>query len=246
MTKVIKKLYSSHPILLSVSLIVIYIVGSSVSQALSALTPFPYSCEAAFHLVFSAVLLALILKSGLMEPLGLKRPSLSHARSLCYIPLIAIVACNFIFGAEVSASLPETVFFIISMLCVGFLEELIFRGILFTAMSRDGLTAAVIVSSLTFGIGHILNLLRGAELLPTLCQIVYAAAAGFLFVIIFIKSGSIIPQIIAHSLCNSLSIFGKSEYTAAETVISSLVLTAVTVLYALYLIKDKGCKKKNV
>lgn len=61
----------------------------------------------------------------------------------------------------------ETALYVLSMLCVGFIEELIFRGFLFKAMAKDGIKSAIIVSSITFGLGHIINLVNGAELLPT-------------------------------------------------------------------------------
>ena len=48
------------------------------------------------------------------------------------------------------------------MLCVGFLEEVIFRGLLFTAIARNNIKSAVIISSVTFGIGHIINLFNGS------------------------------------------------------------------------------------
>ena len=70
--------------------------------------------------------------------------------------------------------------------------------------------SAIIISSITFGIGHILNLFNGAELVPTLLQICYAMAGGYLFVMVLIKSNSLWPCIITHSLLNSLSIFNIS------------------------------------
>jgi membrane protease YdiL (CAAX protease family) len=81
----------------------------------------------------------------------------------------------------------------LTMMLVGFLEELIFRGFLFTALRKDSLKVAVIVSSVTFGMGHIVNLLNGAPLGETLLQIVYATAAGFLFTAIFLRGGSLWP-----------------------------------------------------
>ena len=125
----------------------------------------------------------------------------------------------------------ETVLYILTMLCVGFLEEVIFRGLLFQAMRGNGMKAAVIVSSLTFGMGHIINLFNGsgAELIPNLLQVVYAAAAGFMFVMVFCKTGSLLVCIAVHGLFNALSVF-----TAALTVITG----GYGVWLALY--KDKN------
>ena len=53
----------------------------------------------------------------------------------------------------------------------------------------------------------IVNLFNGAEFILTLMQVCYAMAAGYVFVIIFQKSKSLVPCIIIHALINSFSIF---------------------------------------
>ena len=121
------------------------------------------------------------------------------------------------------------------MINIGFIEEIIFRGFLFKMMEKDNLKSAVIVSSLTFGIGHIINLFNGADLVTTLFQVCYAISIGFLFVIIFYKSGSLLPCIITHSLVNSLSIFNVENFLS--TYIAPIFLIIIPVLYSLYIIK---------
>ena len=37
-----------------------------------------------------------------------------------------------------------------------------FRGLLFTAIAKDNVKSAVVISSVTFGIGHIINLFNGS------------------------------------------------------------------------------------
>ena len=121
------------------------------------------------------------------------------------------------------------------MINVGFIEEIIFRGFLFKMMEKENVKSAIIVSSITFGIGHIVNLLNGADLVPTLLQICYAISIGYLFVIIFYKSKSLVPCIITHCLVNSLSIFSVENSTYLY--ISSLFLIIVPVAYAIYINK---------
>ena len=101
------------------------------------------------------------------------------------------------------------------MLCVGFLEEIIFRGFLFVGMSKNNLRSAVIVSSVTFGIGHLVNLLNGQPFFETMIQIFFAIAVGFTLVILFYKGKSLIPCIIFHGLNNSLSVIEKTNREAA-------------------------------
>jgi len=119
---------------------------------------------------------------------------------------------------------------------IGFLEEIIFRGFLFKMMAKDNVKLAIIVSSVTFGVGHIINLFNGASLIPTLLQIMYATSGGFLFVIIFYKSNSLWPCIITHSLINALSIFNNVENTLS-IYIAPFFLLITSLLYSIYIIK---------
>ena len=121
------------------------------------------------------------------------------------------------------------------MLNVGFIEEIIFRGYLFRMMEKDSVKAATAVSSITFGIGHIVNLFNGAEFVPTLFQICYAMAIGYLFVVIFRKSKSIVPCIIAHSVNNTLSIFNADN--TVSLYFAPIFLVVVPLLYAVYINK---------
>ena len=133
------------------------------------------------------------------------------------------------------------------MLCVGFLEEMIFRGFLFNALVRDGVKSAIIISSVSFGIGHIVNLVNGsgAELLPTMLQVVYAIAIGFAFVMIYYKTKSLLPCILTHSILNSLSVFANEEIiTPQKQIISSILIALIAAGYALYI--ASAVKEKNI
>ena len=124
------------------------------------------------------------------------------------------------------------------MLCVGFLEEVIFRGLLFTAIAKDNIKSAVVLSSVTFGIGHIINLFNGSvmDLVNNLCQIVFAIAVGFLLVTIFYRGGSLLPCILVHSAINTLGTFASGAGLTMEMRLLHLgVLIAITVAYILIL-----------
>ena len=121
------------------------------------------------------------------------------------------------------------------MLEVGFIEEILFRGYLFKILEKDNQKTAIIITSLTFGIGHIVNLLNGADFIPTLIQILYSISIGYLFVKILIKTKSLWPCIITHSLLNALSIF--SNQTTIIFYISSILLLFISLSYSFYLNK---------
>ena len=146
-----------------------------------------------------------------------------------------IVSVNLWNGININNASNEIIFHILTMINVGFLEEIIFRGFLFKMMAKDNIKSTIFVSSLTFGIGHIVNFLNGADLIPTLIQICYAVALGYLFVTILIKSKSLIPCIITHILINALTIFNIDNTNMMY--ISSIFLIVISISYSFYLNK---------
>jgi membrane protease YdiL (CAAX protease family) len=196
----------------------------------------------------SAILYFFIRKNGLMEKYGLRKPQLPAAKMLYYIPLLLLLTANLWYGVAMNMSTLETLLYILAMFCVGFLEELIFRGLLFQAMAKDGVKSAIIVSSVTFGIGHIVNLINGsgAELLPNLLQVMYAMAIGFAFVMIYCRTKSLMPCIIVHSVFNGLSAFAnEAVMTPQRQILSGVLLTVFAGGYALYLALAVKEEKSN-
>ena len=227
-----KKFYEKHELLFSILLIIIYLVVNSICINNFGMTDIRTSI---INIILSILILILIFKNKLGNYYGLN--SFPNAkRYLYYIPLILLVSVNLWNGINIENTTCEIIYYIISMIGVGFLEEIIFRGFLFKAMEKDSVKAAVIVTSLTFGVGHIINLLNGAEFIPTLLQVIYATSTGYLFVTIFQKSKSLWPCIITHMLVNSLSIFNNSE-NILNLYIAPIFLTIVPLLYTLYIKK---------
>lgn len=234
----LKKLYEKSRIWFAVSWIVAYCVLMSAGDALSESLGVQKAVTLAVGLLMSAVLLTFLKKSDLTEACGLC-PSQASARSmLYYVPVLVMLTANLWYGVTVNGSTIEVVLYVLSMLCVGFLEEMIFRGLLFGAMRKDNPRVAVLVSSLTFGMGHIINLVNGsgAELIPNLLQVVYATAAGFMFVMMYIKTRSLVGCIVSHGVFNALSVFSnEAEASPHVRVLTALLLALITGAYALYL-----------
>ena len=233
----LKKLYDKSKIWFAIAWIIAYCVLLSVGDTLSALIGIDKSVTLAIGILLSAVLLLFLKKNGLFNDYGLCVPKTSAKSMLYYIPILVMLTANLWYGVALNYGALETVLYILSMLCVGFLEEVIFRGLLFEAMRRDSVKAAIIVSSVTFGIGHIINLINGsgAELLPNLLQVIYATSAGFMFVMMYYKSKSLVVCIAAHGLFNALSVFANEANASAEMrILTSVLLTVITGTYALY------------
>lgn len=233
-----KRLYEKSELTFSIVWIVLYCVLMSVADGVSDGIGITKIISFPVALLMSVILLLFIKKNSLGEKYGLCKPKTTAKDMLYYIPLGLLLLANVMFGVRLNLSVGETVLYMLTMLCVGFLEEVIFRGLLFKAMSEVGLKSAVTVSSITFGIGHIINLFNGsgAELLPNILQVIYAVAAGFMFVMIFLKSGSLIPCIVIHGVFNAVSVFvDEGAITESDRIISCIFLVLVSGIYGGYL-----------
>lgn len=234
----LKKLYDKSKIRFAVAWIIVYCVLMSAGDSLSAMVGIEKSVTLVVGILLSAVLQIFLQKNDLLKNYGLCRSKASARSMLYYLPVLLMLSANLWYGVTFHYGIVETVLYILSMFCVGFLEEVVFRGLLFNAMREDSLKTAVIVSGVTFGIGHIINLVNGSgtELLPNLLQVVYATAAGFMFVMMYLKTDSLIGCIAAHGLFNAISIFAnESNVTQGRQILSCVLLTVITGAYAVYL-----------
>lgn len=230
------KLREKSEIWFAVIWIIAYVVLVSVSDAVSEEIGLVKSVTLAVVAMISVTIFAFVKKNGFMKYYGLCKGEYDVKKWLYFIPVVLMSTTNFWFGLQLNRSVLESILYAASMVFVGFLEEVIFRGFLFKAMSKDNMKSAIIVSSITFGMGHIVNLLNGSAFLPTMLQIIYASAVGFMFTMIFVKSGSIIPCIISHIAVNTTSTFATDKSNTAGIIIC-VIITVVSFGYGLYLMK---------
>lgn len=228
-----KKLYENKPVLFAVLFIVLYCAvtipirgeyGDGSIQSLLGL-----SAVAAVIAVVSSLI-------PLWKTLGVTARPQNARLCLFFIPMIILATGNIWDGIEAHYSGASLWYAIASMALVGFVEEMIFRGFLFRALlKKDGPKVAVIVSAVTFGIGHIVNLLAGMATVKNLMMIIFAVAWGFVFTMVYYKSGSLLICILIHAVVDVLS------PVAAETDWGSWLYIGATVVlggaYSLYLAK---------
>ena len=163
-------------------------------------------------LVFTAGIITFVKTNHLEEKYGLAGWPKDMKRYLFFIPMWILATGNIWGGFAPSYQGISLVYALLSMILVGFVEEMIFRGFLFRAMlSTDKAAQAIIVSAVTFGIGHIVNLFTGQACFETVMQIIFAISWGFILTMVCYKSGSIIPCIAAHSVIDVLSLLGADN-----------------------------------
>lgn len=235
-----KKIYDKSETTFAIMWIIIYVVGSSICNSISESIGMPRLVSLVYMVICLAVLLMFIKRNGLSETFGLCRFKGDHKTFLYFIPVAFISITNFSGGLTLPDELLKCVIMSAAVAVAGVLEEIIFRGLLFVGMCKDNVKSAIIVSSVTFGIGHIVNLLNGAPLFSTLCQIIYAVAIGFCFTILFKTGKSIVPCIISHIVINASSVFAvvpeDEAAVRARGIFVTVYISVISIGYTLWLV----------
>ncbi len=213
-----KKLYEKNELIFSLVWIGIYVLvmnialqfcggfddlaGKTVPQLLV-----PVVCIAALAVAVSVW----VVRNGLAQKHGLCGFQAKTKTFFWFLPLIAMSCINLKNGLSLTAPVAVCLLMMANTALAGFVEEVIFRGFLFRAMAKDNLRSAILISALTFGAGHIVNLLNTAETLGVLLQVCYAVVIGFLYTVIVYKGGSLLPCIASHMFVNGSSVFAREE-----------------------------------
>lgn len=235
-----KKLLEKNELLFALAWIGFYCLAESLAYPLSNIIGVESAAAAIINIALTVVIFLWVRKQGLLSYYGLCASKVPARRMLWYLPLIVVSTSNLWRGVAVNMQMLECLCYMVSMLCVGFLEEIIFRGFLFNAIRRDSEWQAVVITSLTFGLGHILNLVNGsgAATFETVCQVFFAVGMGLLFAAVISRGGSLWPCICAHSAIDVLSAFANDAgLTPQVRLIVGAVEMVVALPYAVYLLK---------
>ena len=213
-----KKLYEKNPVSFALIWIGLYVIIMNI--ALQFCGGFDDLAEKTVTQllipVICIILLALtatlwVSKNGLTKEFGLCRFRGSARSFLWFLPLAIMSCINLKNGLSVSAPLPVMILMAVNLAVGGYVEELIFRGFLFRGMAKENLRSAIIVSAVTFGAGHIVNLLNTTDHFGVILQVAYAIVIGFLYTVIVYKGESLWPCIASHMFVNGSSVFASEE-----------------------------------
>lgn len=125
---------------------------------------------------------------------------------------------------------------------VGIIEELYIRALLLNIIERLAYKTkystliAIIISSVLFGLGHIIGMI-GQSALTIICRIIWTISLGIIFGVIYKKSNSLWLVVIAHILVDFCSVafcFVSPAIFTVPTVISVAVLYLVIALFLLW------------
>ena len=231
-----KKLYEKKPILFSLCWIAAYCLVMTVIKA-----RFGYgSVWMLLALLVFAAAITICVKAGRMEKnCGLAGWPKETKRYLYFIPMWILATGNLWGGVSLNYKGTGQVIAILSMLLVGFIEEMIFRGFLFRALLKtNSVLSAVIISAATFGMGHLVNLLSGQATRETVIQVFFAISLGFVFTMVYYKSGKLLPCIIAHSLIDAFSTVAADSHVGDMIYVWTTII--VSAVYCMYLWRLPG------
>ena len=169
---------------------------------------------------------------GLLSVIPLKKVKISTALlSVLYVitlfPLVGLVnAISMMFVDNAVASISDQMVeypMVLMVASIGlfgpFVEEIIFRGVIFQSYRRTGrVLASMILSAVLFGMMHL-----------NFNQFAYGAVMGFMFCLMVEATGSVIPSFIAHAVFNSYEVMtiyfaldSSEEVANAETLADKL------------------------
>ncbi len=236
-----KKLHEKNDLTFAIAWIVAYCVVSIPIRG-------EYGDESLAMLLglgaLAAVLLVFLWKNRLTQSYGLKKWEGKARDYLYFIPMLVLMTGNLWGGVGMAYQGMAQVYAVLSMLLVGLIEELIFRGLLFRALlKRDPAPVAITISAVTFGIGHLVNLFAGQGGLESLLQVAFAIAWGYIFTLVYYHSGSLWVCIGVHGL---VDVFSKFSVAAPMwEIIYSAVTIVVSAVYCVYLTRKPAALKQE-
>lgn len=230
-----RKLQDTKPIWHAMIWIAIYIVAVNVGDALSELFGVPNSATVLVLVALSAALLLYLRGGDRLAFYGVRRPRPGTMRSTLYFaPLFAIAFLQYVKGVDSRLDLRDILLACALMLAVGFVEELLFRGFLFRAiLAKKNLTRAIIISGVTFGVGHVVNILRGYSLAEQLVQVVAAIVIGIALAYCVALTGSILPGVAFHALFNISGALTTHDVGADTLIVLAIIVVVVPYIFVL-------------
>jgi len=192
--------------------------------ALVMLVPTEVMFNKVFHDDFKSEYVDLAFKMGLLFLIGysfirmLKIQTLSglsrqfpwRFKYLNLIPVyLFIIGLLGIYSRDFSLIAPANLMLLLfACLMVGFAEEYLFRGLLQPLFIKkygsrqNGIFMSILLTSVFFGVFHLINLAKNDNVGQVLVQVVYAMFIGFFFGVLLLKTNKLIPIAITHGLIN--------------------------------------------
>jgi membrane protease YdiL (CAAX protease family) len=191
-------------------------------------------------IIYIVALYMFLKKKKRLSVYGLCFPKYWRKKDVGWLmPLLSFPFANMYLQGNQAMLQNSWIMFLLILLTV-FMEELLFRGYLlvylFEECGIDNKSIGMIISSVLFGMFHIVNLFQGADILYTMIQMLCACGIGLCLCVLVSQYKSIFPGTIVHYLINITSFdMGKSN---DHVLLFFFTLSVFHIFYA-YLLKWK-------
>lgn len=121
-------------------------------------------------------------------------------------------------------------------LAPGIFEEIVFRGLYISnaLRSKKSFYTIALTSSLIFGLIHLINIVSGATVGLTITQVCYALGLGMVFAAVYIRTGSLLPGILLHSLIDISSTLSASQQETIVLVGEDIIVLPLVIMGLLF------------
>lgn len=219
---------------MSVIWIMIYGIIYSFSERFSKLLGENHLLTVFAIMLYIVVLYIFLKKRKRLSVYGICSPKYWRKSDIGWLmPLLSFPFANVYLQGN-QAMLQNSWIMFLLMLFTVFLEELLFRGYLlvylFEKCGIDNKWIGMIISSVLFGMFHIVNLFQGADILYTMIQMLCACGTGLCLCVLVSRYKSIFPGTIVHYLINITSLYiEKSSY---HVLLLFFILSVLHLFYA--------------
>ncbi len=208
-------------------------------------------------IVFAGLFLLVLVAVCRWRDIGLNPPVSARSLLLLWLPAIYLLLFLLAFlGVDLVAGPPPLAtagFLLLNAALAGFSEEMMFRGVLFSALrSRLPFALAAAITTILFGSAHLLNVVALGNLELAATQAVAAMMSGLVFIAIRVRTGSLIPAVAYHALWDfaalvtigtALGTGGANPAAAGNpqplTLLVPLLVLLPNFLYALFLLRRR-------
>jgi membrane protease YdiL (CAAX protease family) len=244
----VSRFLSRHPI--AFSALVVLVAAAAIELLGAGLTHLPvppFASRMIIEGVFCGYVALLLTRLRWWQEAGFTRPRIRRSL-MAFLPLLLLPIAVVASSGFKAASVGQMTGYAILTLMVGFAEEGLLRGVALRAMLPIGPTRAAVLSSLFFGIGHLLNLGHGPSPSTVVVQVIYSTLLGIGFAGVRLYAGTIWPVIAAHSLIDFADVASRGFVLAPPRdvtlagVVAPIVITSLYALYGWWLLRRTGTK----
>lgn len=156
------------------------------------------------------------------------------------LPIIALITNN----AYLSTTPGRLIWFTLECFFIGIFEECVFRGTLFMILLEKKRSATkeifwtTIAGSAIFGAVHLLNLLGGAGIGPTVMQVGYSFLIGGMCSVVLLKTRNVWLCALLHGIYDFcgflLPTLGGGTWWDTPTIIITVILAVATAIYMIF------------